>query len=50
MEKTRFIVVRHGEADGNIIRIFHGQYNSKLTEDGHIQARRTADFFKKLQN
>lgn len=46
MEKTRFIVVRHGEADGNIIRIFHGQYNSNLTEDGHIQAERAAEFLK----
>ena len=46
MEKTRFIVVRHGEAYGNIVRIFHGQYNSELTKDGHIQARRTAEFLK----
>lgn len=46
MKKTRFIVVRHGEADGNIIRIFHGHYNSNLTEDGHIQAQRTAEFLK----
>ncbi len=46
MKKTRFIMVRHGEADGNIIRIFHGQYNSNLTEDGHVQARRAADFLK----
>ena len=49
MKKTRMIVVRHGEAEGNIIRIFHGQYNSHLTDDGHIQAQRTADFLKKYK-
>ena len=46
MTKTRLIVVRHGEAEGNIIRIFHGQYNSSLTEDGHLQAERAAKFLK----
>lgn len=46
MKRTRMLVVRHGEAEGNIIRIFHGQYNSSLTEDGHIQAERTAQFLK----
>ena len=44
--KTRFIVVRHGEAEGNIFRIFHGQHNSSLTEDGHLQAERAAQFLK----
>ncbi len=44
--KTRFIVVRHGEADGNIQRIFHGHFNSSLTETGHLQARKTADLLK----
>ncbi len=46
MTKTRFIVVRHGEAVGNIIRIFHGQHNSSLTSDGHLQAERAAQFLK----
>lgn len=46
MRKTKFIVVRHGEAEGNIIRIFHGQYNSNLTDDGHIQAERAALYLK----
>lgn len=44
--KTRFIVVRHGEAEGNIFRIFHGQHDSVLTEDGHIQAERAAQFLR----
>lgn len=46
MTKTRFIIVRHGEAVGNIVRIFHGQYNSSLTEDGHLQAERAAQYLK----
>ena len=49
MKRTRFIVVRHGEAEGNIIRIFHGQYNSSLTEDGHIQAERAAVYLKNFK-
>ncbi len=44
--KTRFIVVRHGEADGNIQRFFHGHYNSSLTEIGHLQAEKTANLLK----
>lgn len=48
MTKTRIIVVRHGEAEGNIIRIFHGQYNSTLTEDGHLQAERAAQYLKNI--
>ena len=47
--KTRFIVVRHGEAEGNIFRIFHGQYNSSLTDDGHKQAEKAAQFLKDYQ-
>lgn len=46
MTKTRIIVVRHGEAEGNIIRIFHGHHNSQLTEDGHAQAERAAQYLK----
>lgn len=38
--------MRHGEAEGNIIRIFHGQYNSALTKDGHLQAERAAIYLK----
>ncbi|MFA7636598.1 MAG: histidine phosphatase family protein, partial [Monoglobales bacterium] len=49
MKKTRFIIVRHAEAEGNIIRIFHGHYNSSLTEDGHIQAKRAAEALKKYK-
>ena len=40
--KTQFIFVRHGEASGNIDRIFHGFTNSELTENGKKQIKRVA--------
>ena len=40
--KTKLIFVRHGEATGNIDRIFHGFTDSDLTENGHKQIERTA--------
>ncbi|MBC7766213.1 MAG: histidine phosphatase family protein [Hyphomonadaceae bacterium] len=36
---TKIFIVRHGEATGNIDRVFHGQSNSELTENGHLQAK-----------
>lgn len=39
---TRLIFVRHGEALGNIERVFHGFTNSALTENGRRQAERLA--------
>lgn len=41
---TRFIVVRHGQSEGNAKEEFHGQYNSDLTEFGHKQAECTAEY------
>ncbi len=40
---TTLIFVRHGEADGNYIRRFHGHFNSSLTEKGKQQIARAAD-------
>ncbi|NLY43040.1 MAG: histidine phosphatase family protein [Clostridiaceae bacterium] len=40
---TRLILVRHGEAEGNINRRFHGQTNSSLTPNGHLQAQKLAE-------
>lgn len=39
---TKVIFVRHGEAEGNIERNFHGHYNSNLTENGRAQIKLTA--------
>lgn len=41
--KTRLIFVRHAEAEGNLNRLFHGWYDSKLTEKGHQQAKKAAE-------
>jgi len=43
---TRLILVRHGEAEGNIERRFHGHYDSKLTENGHLQVQKLANKLK----
>ena len=44
---TKIYVIRHAEAEGNIYRRIHGQYNSKLTRNGYRQIaaleRRFAD-------
>lgn len=41
--KTRVIFVRHAEAEGNINRLFHGWYDSKITAKGHEQAKKVAE-------
>ncbi len=40
---TKLILVRHAEAEGNILRRFHGITNSLLTENGHLQAKRLSE-------
>jgi len=39
---TKIIFVRHGEAEGNFDRVFHGQTDSNLTEKGQKQALKVA--------
>lgn len=39
---TTLIYVRHGEAEGNLKRHFHGFYNSALTPNGREQIKRAA--------
>ncbi len=46
---TTLIFVRHGEAEGNIKRHFHGFYNSALTENGREQIKRAAARLKDTQ-
>lgn len=41
--KTRLIFVRHAEAEGNLQRVFHGWYDSKITQKGHKQAKKVAE-------
>lgn len=46
--KTRLILVRHAEAEGNKIRHFHGWTDSGITERGQLQAQRVADRLKDM--
>lgn len=34
---TKVYLIRHAEAEGNLYRRIHGQYNSKITQRGHRQ-------------
>ena len=44
--KTRFIIIRHGESEGNLSNTFAGQVDVPLTELGRKQGRCTAEFLK----
>lgn len=41
--KTRLIIIRHAEAEGNFKRNFQGWTDGELTEKGHRQARLAAE-------
>ncbi len=47
--KTRLIIVRHAEAEGNYKRLFHGWSDGEITEKGHIQATRAAERLKDIK-
>lgn len=47
--KTRLILVRHAEAEGNFKRLFHGWTDSSITEKGHIQAKQVAERLKDVK-
>ena len=47
--KTRLIIVRHAEAEGNYKRLFHGWSDGEITEKGHIQAARAAERLKDIK-
>jgi len=34
---TRIFLVRHAEAEGNLFRVAHGQYDSMITPQGYVQ-------------
>lgn len=46
--KTRLILVRHAEAEGNLYRIFQGWTNGSVTDRGHIQAKLVAERLKDM--
>lgn len=46
MGKCRFILVRHGQSEGNLSRSFLGHTDLELTELGHKQAEMTGELLK----
>ncbi|NTV90615.1 MAG: histidine phosphatase family protein [Clostridiales bacterium] len=46
--KTRLILVRHAEAEGNSKRLFQGWTDGVLTDKGHLQAERVAGRLKDM--
>lgn len=46
---TTLYIVRHGEAQGNVERNFHGWYDSDLTENGREQIKRLSAYFKDIR-
>lgn len=44
--RTRLIIVRHAEAEGNYNRVFHGWSDGVITEKGHLQAARVSERLK----
>ncbi len=43
---TTLILVRHGQSEANLARVFAGHTDIPLTEQGHLQAENTAAFLK----
>lgn len=43
---TKIFLVRHGQSEANLSGLFLGQKNLDLTELGHMQAQKTAEYLK----
>ncbi len=41
---TTLLLIRHGQSEANLSRVFAGNYDAPLTELGHRQAEKTAEF------
>ena len=44
MKKTTILLVRHGESMGNVLKLFTGHSGYPLSDLGHTQAARTAEY------
>jgi broad specificity phosphatase PhoE len=45
---TRLLLVRHGETEGNVNKVWHGALDAPLTERGQLQVVATAERLKQL--
>ncbi|MEX2209032.1 MAG: histidine phosphatase family protein [Myxococcota bacterium] len=43
------LLVRHGQIEANTARVWHGSTDSPLTDHGHHEARRTAEFLSRTR-
>ena len=43
---TKFLIIRHGQSEANLLDVFAGNYDAPLTERGILQAQRTAEYIK----
>lgn len=48
-KKTRLLIIRHAEAEGNAKRLFHGWTDSEITKKGHFQASLVAERLKNVK-
>ena len=48
MEKTKIYLIRHGESEGNLKNVFLGYTDLDLTELGHAQAEKCAEYLKNI--
>ena len=49
-KKKRILLVRHGQSEGNLKKLFYGSVDYPLTELGKVQARIVSPLFKKYFN
>lgn len=49
MNMSRFILVRHGETEGNKRGLFYGSRDLPLTDFGHQQAQKVSSYLKDIQ-
>ena len=47
-QNTRIYLIRHCEAQGNKNRVFHGHYDSEITENGMCQLKLLSERFKDI--
>lgn len=48
MSTTHIYLIRHGQSEGNLRQTFLGHFDLDLTETGHEQAERTAEYLESM--
>ena len=45
---TKIYLIRHAEAEGNLYRVYQGQYDTLLTETGMLQVQALGERFRDI--